>query len=323
MKAIIQEKYGSSDVLELKEVDTPVPKEDEVLIKVYAASVNAGDWHLMRGDPFIARFVFGLFRPKTKILGLDVAGRIEAVGENAKKFQIGDEVFGDIFSRGCGAYAEYVCVPEKLLALKPNNLSFEETAALPTAGATALQGLRKAQVKSGQKVLINGASGGVGTFAVQMAKALGAEVTGVCSTGNVDMVHSIGADKVIDYKKEDFTKGEQRYDAIIAANGYHWIMDYRRALNPGGHYVMTGGSTLQLCQVIFLGLLLSLFGGKTMSNMLVQTTREDLVFMKELAEAGKLKPVIDRRYTLSEVPEAIKYIEEGHAKGKVVISVVS
>ncbi len=318
MKAIVYTKYGPPDVLELKEAEKPTPKEDEVLVKVHAASVNAADWHLLRGKPFLVRLMgFGLLKPKKKILGSDIAGLVEAVGRNVKQFQPGDEVLG----MG-GGFAEYVCAREDALALKPTNISFEEAAAVPIAAVTALQGLRdKGQIQSGQKVLINGASGGVGTFAVQIAKSFGADVTGVCSTRNLDMVRSIGADQVVDYTKEDFTQNGQRYDLILAANGYHSILDYKRALSPKGTYVMTGGSMAQLFQAMLLGPWISMTGSKKMGNLMAKVNQKDLVFMKELLEAGKVKPVIDRRYPLSEVAEAVQYLEEGHAQGKVVITV--
>jgi NADPH:quinone reductase-like Zn-dependent oxidoreductase len=322
MKAMVYQKYGSPDVLELKEVEKPTPKDDEVLIKVHAASANAGDWHLLRGEPFLLRLMFGLLKPKNQRLGSDVAGTVEGVGRKVTQFQPGDEVFGDISGCGFGAFAEYVSVPENALALKPANMSFEDAAAVPAAAVTALQALRdKGQIQSGQKVLINGASGGVGTFAVQIAKSFGAEVTGVCSTGKMDMVRSIGADQVIDYTQEDFTKNGQRYDLILAANGYHSISDYKRALSPQGIYVMTGGAMAQMFQAMLLGPWISMTGSKKMGNLLMNPNQKDLVFMKELLEAGKVVPVIDRRYPLSEVPEAIRYLEEGHALGKVVITV--
>jgi len=322
MKAIIYTKYGSPDVLEFKEVEKPTPKDDEVLVKVHAASLNAADWHLLRGKPFLVRLMgFGLLKPKNKILGADMAGRVEAVGRNVKQFQPGDEVFGEISECGFGAFAEYVCAPENALALKPASMAFDEAAAVPLAALTALRGLRdKGQIQPGQKVLINGASGGVGTFAVQIAKSFGAEVTAMCSTRNLDKARSIGADQVIDYTQDDFTKSGQRYDLILAANGYHSIWDYKRALSPKGIYVMVGGSMAQMYQAMFLGPLISKTGSKKMGFLLQKSNQEDLVFMRELLEAGKVVSVIDRRYPLSEVPEAIRYLEEGHARGKVVIT---
>lgn len=321
MKAIVYTKYGAPDVLELKEVEKPTPRDDEVLVKLHAVSANAADLHLLRGDPFLLRLVSGLLKPKNTILGADIAGRVEAVGKNVKEFQPGDEVFGDISACGWGGFAEYVCARENALVLKPACLTFEQAAAVPMAAVTALQGLRaKGQIQPGQKVLINGASGGVGTFAVQIAKSFGAEVTAVCSTRNVAMARSIGADHVIDYTQEDFTKNGQRYDLILAVNGYQSISDYQRALSPAGMYVMSGGSGAQMSQAMLLGPWISMTGSKKMGNLLAKPNQKDLVFVKELLEAGKVVPVIDRRYTLSEVPEAIRYLEEGHAKGKVVIT---
>ncbi len=322
MKAIVYEKYGSPDVLHLKEVEKPAPKDNEVLIKVHAASVNDWDWGLLRGKPFVNRLLFGLLKPRIKILGVDIAGRVEAVGGNVKQFQPGDEVFGDISGCGFGGFAEYVCARENALALKPTGMTFEEAAAVPMAAVTALQGLRdKGQIQPGQKVLINGASGGVGTFAVQIAKSFGAEVTGVCSTRNLDMARSIGADQVIDYTQEDFTQNEQRYDLILATAGYRSIFDYKRALSPKGIYVSTGGSEAQTYQAMFLGPFISMTGTKKMGATVGMQNQKNLVFMKELLEAGKVVPVIDRRYPLSEVAEAIRYYGEGHARGKVVITV--
>jgi len=321
MKAIVYTKYGPPDVLQLKEVEKPAPRDDEVLIKVHAASVNSWDWDLLRGTPFLAR-LGGLLKPKYKILGADIAGRIEAVGRNAKQFQPGDEVFGDISGCSWGGFAEYVCARENALALKPASMKFEEAAAVPAAAISALQGLRnKGQIQPGQKVLINGASGGVGTFAVQIAKYFGAEVTGVCSTRNLDMVRSIGADRVVDYTKEDFTKSGQSYDLILAVAGYHPISAYKRALSPKGIYVMCGGSNAQMFQGLLLGPWISMIGNKKMVALSAKPNKEDLVFIQELVEAGKVVPVIDRRYPLSQVAEAIRYLEKGHAQGKVVITV--
>ncbi len=320
MKAIVYTKYGPPDVLQLKEIEKTTPNDDEVLIKVQAASANAADWHDMRGKPFFIRLMGGgLLKPKNKRLGIDIAGRIEAVGRNVKQFRPGDEVFG--FSQG--GFAEYVCAHENSLALKPTSTTFEEAAAVPVAALTALQGLRdKGKIQPGQKALINGASGGVGTFAVQIAKSFGAEVTAVCSTRNLDMVRSIGADQVIDYTQEDFTKSGQRYDLILAVNGYHPISAYKRALSSRGIYVMAGGAMAQFFQVMFLGPWISMTGSKKMGFMgVAKPNKEDLDYLKELIEAGKVAPVIDRHYTLSEVAEAIRYLEEGHAKGKVVITV--
>jgi NADPH:quinone reductase-like Zn-dependent oxidoreductase len=321
MKAIVYEEYGSPDVLELREVEKPTPKDDEVLVKVIAASVNAADLHLLRADPFLIRLNSGLLKPKNKILGADIAGLVEAVGRNVKQFKQGDEVFGDISGCGFGGFAEYVCARKKCIVLKPANISFEEAAAVPMGAVTALQGLRdKGQIQPGQKVLINGASGGVGTFAVQIAKSYGTEVTGVCSTRNLEMACSIGADQVIDYTQEDFTRNGKQYDLILAANGDRSISDYRRALAPAGNVCHERGSMSQRHRRCS-----SVRGIQKPAvrkwNMLAKPNSKDLTFTKELLEAGKVIPVIDRCYPLSEVPEAIRYLEEGHARGKVVISV--
>jgi NADPH:quinone reductase-like Zn-dependent oxidoreductase len=322
MKAIVYQEYGSPDVLKLEDVEKPALMENEVLVKVYAAAITPGDGIMVKGEPFPVRFWSGLLEPKHKIPGKEMAGRVEAVGGNVKQFKPGDEVFGDMTVCGLGAFAEYVSVPENAIALKPANLTFEAAAATAESAVVALQGLRdKGKIQPGQKVLINGASGGVGSFAVQIAKSFGAEVTAVCSTKNLDMARSIGAEHVIDYTQEDFTQNGQQYDLILAANGYHPIADYKRALSPGGIYVMTGGSMAQLSQVMLMGPWISMTGSKKMGNMLVKPNKNDLVFMKELIEAGKVVPVIDRCYPLSEVPQAMRYLQAGHAQGKVVITV--
>jgi NADPH:quinone reductase-like Zn-dependent oxidoreductase len=319
MKAIVYKEYGPPDVLQLKEVEKPAPKEDEVLVKVHAASINYSDWHILRGDLLLRLMGNGLLKPKHKILGDDIAGRVEAVGVNVKQFQPGDEVFG---ISNFGAFAEYVSVHENALALKPASMTFEEAAAVPVAGITALQGLRDhGQIQPGQKVLINGASGGVGTFAVQIAKSFGAEVTGVCSTRKLDMLRSIGADVVIDYTKEDSTQNGPRYDLIFAVGGYRSIFDYKLALSPEGIYVCAGGSSAQYFQGLLLGPLISMVGRKKLGSMYANPNQKDYVFLIELLEAGKVVPVIDRRYPLSEVPEALRYYGEGHTRGKVVITV--
>jgi NADPH:quinone reductase-like Zn-dependent oxidoreductase len=323
MKAVVRHTYGSPDVLELEEVETPTPQDDEVLIKVHAASVNAGDWRMLRADPFLARLDVGLLRPRNKILGFDVAGTVEAVSSAVTQFRPGDQVFGNIFDLRGGAFAEYVAAPERLLVRKPANVTFQQAAAVPLAAVTASRGLRHyGQTKPGHQVLINGASGGVGTFAVQIAKALGAEVTAVVSTRNVDLAHSLGADHVIDYTREDpLAGGEDRYDVILAVNGYQPISAYRRALRPGGTYVMAGGSAAQLFQTMFVGPWMSKSGGRKLVMLETKPSREDLAFVAGLIEAGKVVPVIDRCYPLGEVPEAIRYLEAGHARGKVVIGV--
>lgn len=321
MKAIVYEKYGSPDVIQLKDIEKPTPKDDEVLIKIHAASVNAYDWHFLTADIFLIRLMGGgLLKPKNTRLGADMAGRIETVGKNVKQFQPGDEVFGMVK----GSFAEYTCAPESALALKPVNTSFDEAAAIPMAAITALQGLRdEGQIRAGQTVLINGASGGVGTFAVQIAKSFGAEVTAVCSTRNLEQARSIGADHVIDYTKEDFTKNGQQYDLVFAANGYHSLSAYKRALTPKGIYIMAGGTMAQIFQSMLMGSMMSETGGRKMSGVSAKRSQNDLVFIKELFEAGKIKSVIDRRYPLGEAAEALRYLGAGHARGKVVISVES
>jgi len=321
MKAIVYEKYGSPDVIQLKDIEKPTPKDDEVLIKIHAASVNAYDWHFLTADIFLIRFMGGgLLKPKNTRLGADIAGQVEAAGRNVKQFQPGDEVFGMVE----GGFAEYTCASESALALKPINTSFDEAAAIPMAAITALQGLRdEGQIRAGQKVLINGASGGVGTFAVQIAKSFGAEVTAVCSTGNMEQARSIGADHVIDYTKENFTKKGQQYDLVFAANGYHSLSAYKRALTPKGIYIMAGGSMAQIFQSMLFGSMMSETGGRKMSGVSAKRNQNDLVFIKELFEAGKVKSIIDKRYPLSEAAEALRYLGAGHARGKVVISVES
>ena len=321
MKAIVYHKYGPPDVLELKEVEKPTPKDNEILIRVHSSSVNGGDWHLLRGTPFFVRIFTGLWKPKNKILGADVAGRIESVGRNAKRFQPGDAVFGDISGGGWGGYggfAEYVCAAEEGLTLKPASMTFEEAAAVPQAAVIALQSLRyKGQIRPGQQVLITGA----GTFAVQIAKSYGAEVTGVDSTRKLDLMRSIGADHVIDYTREDFTENRGRYDLIVDLAAYHPIFDCMRALSAKGIYVQAGGSTVQMMQAIFLGPWISMTASKKMGYLTHRPNTEDLIFVKNLLEEGKAAPVIDRHYSLSEVAQAIRYCEEGHALGKVVIAV--
>jgi NADPH:quinone reductase-like Zn-dependent oxidoreductase len=322
MKAILHTKYGPPDLLKLEEVEKPIPGDDEVLVRVRAASVTYSNLMLVRGEPFVGRLMgMGLLKPKQKIPGADIAGQVEAVGVKIKQFQPGDEVFGDLSDCGRGGFAEYVCAPENALALKPANISFAEAAAVPEAALVALQALRDhGQIQRGQKVLIYGASGGIGTFAVQIAKHFGAEVTCVCSKRNLDLVRSLGADHVIDYTEEDFTESGQQYDLIVATAGYRSIFDYKRALGAKGIYVSTGGSMAQTFQALLLGSLISRAGGKKLGAMLVKPNK-DLVFMKELIEVGKVKPVIDRCYPLSEASEALRYYGEGHARGKVVITI--
>jgi NADPH:quinone reductase-like Zn-dependent oxidoreductase len=316
MKAIYCTKYGSPDELELEEVEKPVPQEGEVLVKVHAASVNPLDLQ-MRGG--LARLWGGVRKPRDPRLGADFAGQVEAIGSHVTQFQPGDEVFG-----GCkGGFAEYAIARESSMALKPANCSFEEAAAVPVAGITALQGLRdKGKIRPGQKVLVNGASGGVGTFAVQIAKSFGAEVTAVCSPRNLEAARSIGADHVTDYTREDFTKSGQRYDLILAVNGYHSLSDYQRALTPEGIYMAVGGSLTQVLQALLLGSLYSRNGRQKMGFMgIANINQKDLCILKELVESGKVAPVIDRRYSLRETGAALKYLGEKHARGKVIIKI--
>jgi NADPH:quinone reductase-like Zn-dependent oxidoreductase len=320
MKAIVRDIYGSPDVLRLGELPTPTVADDGVLVRVHAASANAGDRHLLRGTPLPFRLVAGLIKPKYKVIGSDIAGTVESVGRNVTQFRPGDAVFGDVSRCGFGAYAEYVAARESALALKPRNLSFEEAAAVPTAGCTALQGLRTGKIQSGQQVLIHGASGGVGTFAVQLAKALGAEVTAVCSTKNAQTIRSLGADHVLDYTHADFATAGKKFDLILAVNGDRSIWDYRRTLTPRGRYVMTGGSNRQLREALILGPLLST-GDQKLGNMLAKPHQTDLLALKDLIENAKLQPVVERCYPLSEVPEAIRYLETGRAAGKLVVAV--
>jgi NADPH:quinone reductase-like Zn-dependent oxidoreductase len=320
MKAMMYTQYGPPDVLKLTEAAKPVPKDDEVLIKVRASSVTFGDLAAVKGEPFMVRFTLGLREPKFKIPGKDVTGQVEAVGADVKQFKPGDEVFGDLSGCGWGAYAEFVSVPENVLVQKPANLTFEAAGAVPESAVVALQGLHQGQIQSGQKVLIYGASGGIGTFAVQIAKSFETEVTGVCSTRNLEMVHSLGADHVIDYTKEDFTKKGQQYDLILATAGYRSLFDYKRALAPGGHYVATGGEMAQIFQPMLLGTLVS-SDGRKMTNLAMKPDKEDLTYIKELIEASKVTPVIDKSYPLSELPEAFRYYAEGRSRGKVVVTV--
>ena len=322
MKAIVYTKYGPPEVLQLKEVEKPVPGENEILVKIYAASANPADWHMIGGKPVFARISFGLFKPKVTTPGIDIAGEVDAIGKNVTGFRPGDNVFGD-----CGwggGFAEYVCVTENNLVLKPSNITFEEAAAVNVAAITALQGLNyKGTIQQGQKVLINGASGGVGTFAVQIAKSFGAEVTGVCSTRNVNMVRSIGADKVIDYTQEDFTRNESTYDFILDTVGNRSVSDYKRALSRNGKCVIVGFTTIgRLIQHSLLGSLRTKNKGKSVGLMgTAQPNKKDLTFLKELLESGKMKSVIDRVYPLSDASEAIRYLEKGHARGKVIITI--
>ena len=323
MKAIVLTKYGPpEDVLEFKEVEKPTPKDDEVLVKVRAASVITADWSYVRGKPFLIRLMgLGLFKPKYTIIGSDMAGQVEAVGRNVKQFQPGDEVFGTLGDCGFGAFAEFVSVPiekKQDLTVKPTNITFDEAATVPQAAVVALQSLRdKGQIQPGQKVLINGASGGYGTFAVQIAKSFGAEVTGVCSTSKMEMVRSIGADHVIDYTKEDFTKKEQRYDLILDFVANRSVSDYKRTLTLKGNYVAVAFKP----SAVFVGPLISMIGSKRISQFSHKPNVKDLVLVKELIEADKVVPVIDKRYMLSEAAKALRHYGEEHPSGKVVITI--
>ena len=318
MKAIVYTKYGPPEVLQLKEVEKPVPKDNEVLIKVHATTVNRTDTATIRAIPFFARLLTGLFKPKKQIPGTEFAGEIEEIGKNVKSLKVGDKVFG-FDDQGSGSHAEYMTMAEDKAMTIPKNITYEQAAASTEGAHYAYNSIEKIKLRSGQKVLINGAGGGAGSFAVQMAESFGAEVTGVDSTEKLNIMRSIGADKVIDYTKEDFTKNGQRYDFILDFAAHHSVFDYKRALSPKGIYFMVGGATARIFQVMFLGPLISMTGSKKMS-LLIHKPNKDLAFIIELFEAGKVKPIIDRRYPLSEVAEALRYFGEGHAQGKVVIT---
>jgi NADPH:quinone reductase-like Zn-dependent oxidoreductase len=324
MRAIVQDRYGSPDVLRLADVDKPVTADNEVLVRVHAAAINARDWHAMRGDPYLARMAFGLRGPKMKIRGTDFAGRVEAVGTAVTRFRPGDEVYGEVE----GAFAEYVNAPDNVVAPKPANLSFEQAAAIPLAGNTALMGLRDvARAQPGHQVLINGASGGVGTFAVQLAKSLGTQVTAVCSTRNVELVRSLGADHVIDYTHEDFTRDGRRYDVVFDLVGNRSLTDLRRALTPTGTLILSGGgvsnggSIVGPIALVVKGKLLSPFVRHRVITLSAMPSKENLATLRELAESGTLTPIIDRTHPLSETAEAIRYVEQEHARAKVVLNV--
>ena len=322
MRAAVCSRYGPPEALQVMEVDRPVPKDDEVLVRVRAACINKADWIMIRGRPFAVRLMgSGLRTPKNPIPGSDIAGQVEAVGRNVKEFHPGDNVFGDLFEFGQGGYAEYACASEDAFSTMPENITFEEAAAVPMAAITALQALRdEGKIQSGHKVLICGASGGVGTFAVQIAKSFGAEVTAVCSTRNLDIARSLGADHIIDYTKEDFTKTGQHYDLIIGVNGYRSIFSYKRALNPEGVYVMVGGRGPQLVQAMLLGPLISATGSRKVRSVSAMLNKKNMDSMGELLNTGKVVPVIDRRYPLDEIDKAFRYFEDGQARGKVVIT---
>jgi len=322
MKAVVYHNYGSPDVLQIEEIEKPTPKDNEILIKIQAVSLNRSDWEGLIGKPLYAR-IGGLFKPKDRILGSDIAGTVEAVGKDVKQFKSGDEVFGLILNYG-GAFAEYTCKSEKALALKPANMTFEEAACVPQAAFIALQGIHdKGKVQPEQKVLINGAGGGTGAFAIQLAKLAGAEVTGVDNTEKLDFMHSLGADHVIDYTKEDFTKTGRQYDLILDVIATRSIFACQRALKPNGNYFMAGGSVATMFQSLLLGPLIRRITSKNIKLLVVQTDSKDLAYITELIESGKVKLVIDKRYPLSETAAALRYLGEGHAKGKIVITVQS
>jgi NADPH:quinone reductase-like Zn-dependent oxidoreductase len=321
VKAVVYRRFGSPDVLEYEEIDKPTPEDNEVLIRVHAASVNPFDRHLIRGEPYVVRFIIGLSKSKVKRPGVDVSGLVEATGRNVTRFRPGDEVFGSCR----GSFAEYVCAPESALVTKPGNVTFEQAAAVPVAGYTALQALRnKGHVRAGQKVLINGASGGVGTFAVQIAKSFGADVTGVCSARKGEMVRSIGADQVIDYTREDFTRSGRLYDLILDNAGNHSLSAFRRVLTPGGRCVIVGGpyrGAIPLLARVIGAIVSSLFSSRKVVIVSAKGNKEDLATLRDLMEAGKVTPVVDRVYRLSEAAQAVRYLEQGHARGKVVIAI--
>lgn len=322
MRAVTFYEYGPPSRLRYEERPLPTPGAGQVRVKVRACAMNAADWHILRADPFLARFAVGLFKPRFNVLGCDLAGEVEAVGPGVTRFKVGDPVMGELGSNGWGAFAEQVCAPEDAVVLKPGNVTFEEAAAAPLAGVTAVQALRRfGALEAGERVLVNGSSGGVGTFAVQIAKAMGAHVTAVCSPRNLELMRSLGADAVIDYTQTDFTRGEERYDLIVAANGYHPISSYKRALAPGGRCLMTGGQGRQMAAFIFFGGLSSLGTGKRLGFVSMKSNREDLEFLRELLAAGSVRSVIDRTYPLEKAGEALSYLEEGHARGKVVLAV--
>jgi NADPH:quinone reductase-like Zn-dependent oxidoreductase len=326
VKAVAQSQYGSAEVLRLQEMDDPTVGPDQVMVRVRAASVNPADWHFMRGEPYIARLQAGLRAPKAAVLGCDLAGTVEAVGANVQGFEPGDEVFGSPFMRGFGAFAELTAVPAEVLAHKPDALSFPEAAAMPLAALTALQGLRdRAKVEAGQRILIVGASGGVGSFAVQIAKAYGAEVTGVCSSANADLVRSLGADRAIDYTREKFTEGGERYDVIFQLGGTAGPAECRRVLAPNGALVLSSGESpgrwIGPLRRVLGARLLSVFVSQSMTSFTVKPNAEDLRELKRQVEAGQLKPVIGATYPLAQVPEAIRQVEGGHTRGKVVIEI--
>ncbi len=322
MQAMIWTAYGPPDVLQLQEVEKPAPEDNEVLIKIHAASINSWDWELLRGTPYPNRLMFGLLRPrKINILGCDIAGRIETVGKKVKQLQPGDEVFGDISQCGWGGFAEYVCASENALAIKPATMTFEQVAAVPQAAVLALQGLRQGKIQSGQKVLINGAGGGMGSFAIQLAKWFGAEVTGVDSTNKLESMRSLGADHIIDFTREDFTKNGHYYDLILDVMAQHSFFEYKRALSPEGVFIMVGGTMSLASLLLIMRPIISKISSKKMGLLLHKPDISDLDFLKTLFESGKVMPVIDKRFKLEEIPDAHQYIEDGLKSGNVIINV--
>jgi NADPH:quinone reductase-like Zn-dependent oxidoreductase len=324
MKAIVQTDYGSPDVLSLREVDRPVVSDSKVLVRVHATSVHAGDWHLMRGTPWLIRLIFGgLFKPKTQILGTDMAGTVEAIGSEVTQFKVGDQVFGDLSECGFGGFAEYVSVPESALVLKPENLTFEAAATIPVSALAALKGLRDVgKIQPGQQVLINGAAGGVGSFAVQIANAYGAIVTAVCSSRNTEIVRALGADYILDYTQIDITQTEQQYDLILDIAAYRSPFDYLPILKPKGTYVVVGGSTTRIFQVMIFGSLISKLTGRNILPLVSAPNQTDLLALKSMIESGTIVPIIDHTYNLSEVPEAIRRLEERKVSGKIAIRLI-
>ncbi|MBN2739229.1 MAG: NAD(P)-dependent alcohol dehydrogenase [Spirochaetales bacterium] len=322
MKAVIYKKYGPPENLQFVEIDKPLPKENEVLIKVHASSLNAFDWHMLTADIFFVRLFGGLTKPRTPILGADVAGTVEAIGSSVVQFKPGDTVFGDLAMSGNGTLCEYTIAPENRLHKVPKGVSLDDAAAVPMAGVTALQALREqGNISKGKKVLINGASGGVGTFAIQLAKVFEAEVTAVCSTQNQKLAKDLGADFTIDYKKEDFTKNEKKYDIILGVNGYHPLKDYRDSLTDQGVYVAIGGSPKQMSEIRMQGPFFSSKKGKKFTALFTQPKGQDLEFLISLIKEKKIKVVIDKKFKLHEIIEAFHYLGKGHAQGKVIVNV--
>lgn len=323
MQAITQSEYGTPDILKLATVDKPKPLANQVLIRVHAASINFADWAMITGQPFLVRAEAGIQKPKHLIPGSDFAGVVVGLGEAVKQWQVGDQVYGDLSGSGLGTFAEYVCAPDHLIARMPKTLSFTEAAAVPMAAVTALQGIQKAGELAGKRVLVNGASGGVGTYLVQFALAKGADVTAVCSARHVEILQALGIEKVIDYRQHDFVDGQQHYDVIFGVNGYRSLRDYKRALAPKGQYVAIGGTLRQTFEGLLLGSLYSLSGDKKLGSMgVAKPNQDDLHLITEMIEAGAIKPIVDRCYPLAQTADALRYQGEGHSRGKIVVVVV-